>query len=303
MTSHRTPFTLAEWGAIGVILLVWGLNNVAAKVATEVLPPLFMGGARFAVALLLLIPFLRPPWPPWRTILPLLLAAGPLHFGLVYIAFAMVEDLSPIVVALQLWIPMTALLSWLLLKEPMPWLAVVGMGISFAGVAYMSLDPHARASLPGLAVSVAASLLWAFATVFMRKAPSVKPLKMQAYTSLTAAPVLLAGSFAFEPGAVQKGLEAGWFIWALIVFAAVASTIGATALLFWLVQRREASRVTPWFLLTPVVSCSLGVVALGDVLTPQVLVGGVASLAGVALVALTERRNAVAATKETSPGP
>jgi O-acetylserine/cysteine efflux transporter len=298
-TSPRTPFTPAEWAAIALIILVWGLNNAAAKIATEALPPLFMGGMRFLVALLLLIPFLKPPWPPWRQMLPLVLLAGPLHFGLVYVAFAMVHNLSPIVVALQLWIPMTALFAWLMLKETMPRAAVAGMVIAFAGVAWMSLDPHGAADLPGLAIGVLASALWAVATVLMRKAPSIRPLKMQGLTSLAAAPVLLAASFAFEPGVVEKAVAAPPFIWALVVFAAVASTVGATALLFWLVQRREAGRVTPWFLLTPLVSCTIGVGLMGDTVTPQLIGGGLATMVGVALVALSERRAAQQAASPT----
>lgn len=298
-TSPRTPFTGAEWAAIFGIILVWGLNNAAAKVATEALPPLFMGGARFLIALVFLIPFMRPPWPPWRQMLPLVLLAGPLHFGLVYIAFAMVHNLSPIVVALQLWIPMTALAAWLILKETMPRPAVAGMLIAFAGVAWMSLDPHGAADLPGILIGVIASALWAVATVLMRKAPGIRPLKMQGLTSLAAAPVLLAASFAFEPDVVQKATTATPFIWSLVVYAALASTVGATALLFWLVQRREAGRVTPWFLLTPLVSCTIGVAFMGDKVTVQLVGGGLATMVGVALVALSERRAAQQASSAT----
>lgn len=299
MTSPRTPFTGAEWAAIFGIILVWGLNNAAAKVATEALPPLFMGGMRFLVALLFLLPFMGRPWPPWRQMLPLVLLAGPLHFGLVYIAFAMVHNLSPIVVALQLWIPMTALCAWLMLGETMPRAAVAGMLIAFGGVAWMSLDPHGAADLAGIAIGVVASALWAVATVLMRKAPSIRPLKMQGLTSLAAAPVLLAASFAFEPNVVQKAQAATPFIWVLVVYAALASTVGATALLFWLVQRREAGRVTPWFLLTPLVSCTIGVGFMGDKVTVQLVGGGLATMVGVALVALSERRAAQQASTAT----
>ena len=294
--NAQTPFSAIEWLAIGAIILVWGLNNAAAKLATEAMSPMFIGGARFAIALIFLAPFLRPPLPPWRQILPAILVAGPIHFGLVYIAFGMVENLSPIVVALQLWIPLTALFSWIVLKETMPRAAVAGMTIAFLGVAWMSLDPHATTDLGGLAVAVLASALWALAMVLVRKAPSLKPLKMQALTSLAGAPVLLAASFAFEPGSVSQAVAAPPFIWGLVIFAALASTIGATALLFWLVQRHQAGRVTPWFLLTPLISCAIGVGLMGDALTPQLLIGGLASMAGVALVALSERKIAAAAT-------
>ncbi|MBI1406771.1 MAG: EamA family transporter [Caulobacter sp.] len=293
--APRTPFTTSEWLAIGAILLVWGLNNAAAKLATEVLPPLFMGGLRFLIALLFLLPFLRPPWPPWREFLPLVLLVGPLHFGLVYIAFGMVHNLSPIVVALQLWIPMTALFSWLILKESMPRAAIAGMVVAFAGVAWMSLDPHGAADLPGLLIGILASGLWALGTVLVRRAPRVRPLKMQALTSLAAAPVLLAASFAFEPQVIHRATTAPLYVWGLVVFAALASTVGATALLFWLIQRREAGRVTPWFLLTPLVSCAIGVGLMGDAMTLQLAFGGLATMAGVALVALSERQAARAA--------
>ena len=62
-----------------------------------------------------------------------------------------------------------------------------------------------------------------------------------------------------------------------MAFAGVVSTIGASALLFWLIQRREAGRVTPYFLLTPLVSCTIGVAFMGDRLSPQLVIGAAAS--------------------------
>ena len=48
--------------------------------------------------------------------------------------------------------------------------------------------------------------------------------------------------------------------------------------------------MTPEFLLTPLVSCTIGILLLGDQLTLQLLIGGGATMVGVALVALTEKR-------------
>ena len=293
--SDKSPFTLAEWGAIGAILLVWGINNAAAKVATGALPPLLVGGLRFGIALIVLLPFLKPPFPPWKQIVPIVLLVGPLHFGLIYWGFSMIHNLSPMVVALQLWIPMTAFFAWRMLGERMARAALAGMVVAFVGVAWMSLDPHGAADLPGIAIGVFASGLWAIGTVMVRRMPGVPPLKMQALTSLVAAPILLAASFAFEGDVVGKAMSAGWVVWGTVFFAALASTVGATALLFWLVQRREPGRVTPWFLLTPLISVGIGVGLMGDRITLQLVLGGGATLIGVALVALSERRAAVRA--------
>ena len=95
MTSNasRSPFVLAEWAAIAAIIFVWGVNNAAAKLATAVLPPFFVGGVRFAIALVVLIPFLKPPFPPFRQVGPILLLLGPLHFGLIYYGFSIVKNL------------------------------------------------------------------------------------------------------------------------------------------------------------------------------------------------------------------
>ncbi len=293
--SDRSPFAPAEWAAIAAIIVVWGVNNAAAKVATGVLPPFFVGGVRFALALVVLIPFLRPPFPPWRQILPILLLLGPLHFGLIYFGFSIVKNLSPLVVSLQLWIPMTAFFAWRVLGETMSRPALAGMAVAFVGVAWMSLDPHAAADLPGILIGVVASAMWALGTVWVRRTPGVGPLKMQALTSAVGAPVLLAASFLFEPHVLERAAGASWQIWALVAWAALASTVGASALLFWLVQRREPGRVTPWFLLTPLLSCGIGIGLMGDTLTPQLMLGGAATLVGVALVALSERRAAARA--------
>ena len=47
-SSDKSPFVAAEWAAIAAIIFVWGVNNAAAKIATDVLPPFFVGGVRFA---------------------------------------------------------------------------------------------------------------------------------------------------------------------------------------------------------------------------------------------------------------
>jgi O-acetylserine/cysteine efflux transporter len=290
MSSKSFPLTGLEYLAILAIILTWGLNNVAAKVATAYLPPMLMGGLRFATALVFLFPFIKPPFPEPRKLLLIVLLTGPVHFGVIYLAFSMADALSPLVVASQLWIPFTALFAWRMLGETMRPPAVAGLLVAFVGVAWMSLDPHSVGDLPAIVLIVLAGACWAVATVLVRKTPGIKPLKMQGMTALVAAPALLLMSLIFETDQVAKAQAAPLIAWGGVVFAALVSTVGASALLFWLVQRREPGRVTPYFLLTPLVSCSIGVAFLGDKLTPQLLIGGAATMVGVALVALTEKR-------------
>jgi O-acetylserine/cysteine efflux transporter len=292
MTRSSGPFSVAEIAAICAIIVIWGVNNAGAKIATEALPPLFVGGMRFGLTLICLAPLLRPPLPPLKKLIGIVLLAGPLHFGLVYVGFALGDQLSPLAIAGQLWIPFTALFAWLILRERMSRLAGFGLAIAFVGVAGMSLDPAATDELDAILVTALAAAVWALATVLVRRARGVRPLKLNAITAAFATPVLLGAAFATEPSLISDIQAAPPLVWACVAWAGLMSSIVATTLLYWLVQRREAGRVTPYLLLTPVVSCALGVGVLGDRVTPPLVAGAVVAMAGIAIVTFAERRQA-----------
>ena len=113
---------------------------------------------------------------------------------------------------------------------------------------------------------------------------------MQAWIALSTAPLLGLGSVAFEHDWLAQARSASWLAWACVVFGAVMSSIFANVLLVRLVQKYEVSRTTPYLLLTPLISFALGAIVLGDPVTWRIALGAAASLAGVALVALAERR-------------
>ena len=285
----HSRLTVLEIAAIVAIVVIWGVNNAAAKVATEVLPPLLMAALRFAVAAVCLVWFVRPPFPNWKSLLIIAGVGGPLHYGLIYLAFWLANDVSAVSVAAQLWVPFTALFAFLLLGERLGRPALFGLVIAFAGVAWMTLDPHTLQEWKAIVVGIAASACWALTTVIARRTTSIPPLKMQGLLALFALPTLALGSAMFERGQGEAMREASPLIWACVFWAGVVSSVFATSLVFWLVQRREAGRVTPYLLATPVVSILIGWLWLGDVLTVQILTGAALTMGGVAVVALAER--------------
>ena len=301
--SSESRLQPLEGAAIAVIVVTWGVNNAAAKFATDVLPPFFVGGVRFLIALIMLAPFLRPPLPPLRQLAPVILLCGPLHFGLIYVGFDLVHNITLLGVSLQLWVPLTALFAWLVLGERMGKSALAGVALAFAGSAWMTIDPRATADMTAVAVGLGASACWALGTVLIRRLPPIRPLKLQALISLVAAPALLAASFTTEPGVVEAAKSASVWVWLSVAFAGVVSTVGASALLFWLVQRRETGRVTPYLLVTPLVTAVLGVSFFGDELNARIVTGALASMAGVVIVALSEVRRARLAREAASASP
>ena len=292
MTAPDKPhsrLTGLEIAAILAVLLIWGVNNAAAKVATESVSPLLVGAVRFLFAALCLAWFVRPPFPDLKSLAVIVILGGPLHYGLIYLAFWMAQDVSPVSVATQMWIPLTALFAFLLLGEKISRLALAGLVVSFLGVAWMTLDPHAFEDWKAICVGVVASACWALVTVIARRTTSIPPLKMQGLLALVALPTLAFGSAMFERDQVAQLAAAPPLVWLCLAWAGVASSVFATSLMFWLVQRREAGRVTPYLLATPVVSILIGWGFMGDVLTPQILAGAALTMGGVAIVALAER--------------
>jgi O-acetylserine/cysteine efflux transporter len=285
----HSPLSPVEIAAIVAVVVIWGVNNAAAKQATETLSPLLAGALRFAIAAACLIPFVRPPFPNWKSLLLIVVLGGPIHYGLIYFAFWLAQDVSPVSVATQLWVPFTALFAFVLLGERLSRLALAGMGVAFMGVAWMALDPHAIADWKGILAGVAAAGAWALTTVVARRTTSIPPLKMQGLLALVALPSLAFASAAFERGQWEAVQRADALVWACMIWAGLVSSVLATTLVFWLVQKREAGRVTPYLLTTPVVSILIGWGFMGDVLTPRILTGAALTMGGVALVALAER--------------
>jgi O-acetylserine/cysteine efflux transporter len=285
----RSPLTPVEVAAIVAVVVIWGVNNAAAKLATETMPPMMVGALRFALAGVCLIPFVRPPFPNWKSLLIIVGLGGPIHYGLIYLAFWLAQDVSPVSVAAQLWVPFTALFAFLMLGERLSRAALAGMAVAFAGVAWMTLDPHAVADWKAILVGIAGSAAWAMTTVIARRTTSIPPLKMQGLLALVALPTMAFASAVFEDGQMAAARNADALVWAGVLWAGLVSSVVATTLVFWLVQKREAGRVTPYLLATPVVSILIGWGFMGDVLTAQILTGAALTMGGVAIVALAER--------------
>jgi O-acetylserine/cysteine efflux transporter len=285
----HSPLSLAEIAAIVAVVVIWGVNNAAAKYATETLPPLLTGSLRFAIAAACLVPFVRPPFPNWKSLLLIVSLGGPLHYGLIDLAFWLAHDVSPVSVAAQLWVPFTALFAFLVLGERLSRFALGGMGVAFLGVVWMTLDAHAITDWKGILAGIGGAGAWAMTTVIARRTTSIPPLKMQGLLALVAFPTLGFGSAVFENDHIAAVQEASALVWACVVWAGLVSSVLATTLVFWLVQKREAGRVTPYLLATPIISILIGWAFMGDVLTAQILAGAALTMGGVGVVALAER--------------
>lgn len=278
-----------------LLTLLWGLQQVAIKLALPGVSPAAQAAIRSLAASLLLLA-----WARWRGI-PLFNRDGTLTAGLVagllfgteffFIYFGLNHTTaSRLVVFLYLAPILTALgLAWRVPGERLSSRQWVGVLLSFGGLALAFADglrtPALRSTLVGDACGVIAAILWAATTVLIRatKLASVPAEKTLFYQLAVSVPVLVGAALALgEPGVVRVDAT----IVASLVFQSVVVAFASYLAWFWLLTRYLAARLAVFSFLTPMFGVLFGVGLLGESLSTQFVLAALLVGAGIALVNL-----------------
>ena len=286
--THLKPRDLAF---LVLINLIWGFNLIASKVGVGHFPPVFFTALRFSVLALVVLPFLR--WHPGRMQQLLLAAAlsGGLQYAVLFWGIRLTPGVSAIAIAGQLSVPFTTLLSVLYLGEVIHWRRGLGIALAFAGVAIIAFQPAMLEARAGLALVVASALIGSFGVVAVKMlGTALAPLELQAWFALSALPVLWPLTAWLEDGQRAAVLSAAPRDWGALLFTALVSSLVAHTGYYWLVRRYPVTSLSPLTTLSPVFGVAFGVLLYGDALTARIVVGGLATLAGVTIIARRERR-------------
>lgn len=269
---------------------IWGFNLIAAKVGVTEIPPILFTALRFGLLALVTLPFLNVFPGQMRTLLAAAGLSGALQFSLLFAGLALAHDVSTVAIASQLGIPMTTLLSVLLLKETIRWRRILGIVLAFGGVAVIAFDPGVLVYSDGLGLIIASCLAGSLGLIYIKRLRDIGPLELQAWLAMTAWPLLLVLSFLFEDGQWAALQDASLLSWGALLFTALINSLFAHTAMFFLIQRYPVTSVAPLTLLSPVFSILFGVTLLDDQLSPRMVLGGVITLAGILIVALRDRR-------------
>jgi O-acetylserine/cysteine efflux transporter len=268
-----------------MVMVLWGLNFVVAKIGLEELPPMLLVGIRFLLVALLLIGLVPIPRGHIGKIVALSISMGALHFGLMFMGIRNV-DAAIASVAIQLQVPFAALLAWIFLGDRLGWRRVGGMALAFLGIVVIAGEPRMLSNLTPLALIVAASFLWAVGNVQLRDLRAVGPMALNAWLALFAAPQMLIASAVFEDGQWQALANAGWKGWGAIVYMIVFVTIIGYGFWYRMAQRYPVNLTMAHTLQVPVWGVLASVGLLGERLTWAMVAGSLLTLAGVAVIVL-----------------
>lgn len=188
----------------------------------------------------------------------------------------------------------TALLAVLFLNEPVTVWLVAGVVVIGIGVWFITTDQAAsspsrgvQGSLTiGVGLSLFAAVGWAMSTVMVRPALEEIDTLLASTIRLPVAGIILMFA-ATRLGRIDGRklvLSRNTTLWLL---ASGILTVLSATLFLWSVELVGAARTAALSSVSPVISATIAVMFLGEVLTARLVLGMATSLAGVLLVALT----------------
>jgi drug/metabolite transporter (DMT)-like permease len=271
------PAQLIGVGCLVITAVGWGLNWPATKFLLEQCPPLTARGIAGIVASLALAGIavsrgetLAVPRPLWWWLIGSALLNVSAWMGLTTLSLVWLNagEAATLAYTMPVW---AALLAWPVLGERLVPRKIAALALGVCGVVVLlggngfSAD---RAKLPGVAIALAAAMLFALGTVLCKRRPlNMTPIAMTAWQVGIGCIVLLGASFVLE----HPHLRAmHWFGWAALSYTAAVSLGICYITWFAALRRLEAGTAAIGTLLTPIIGVVASAIALGEpLLFPQ----------------------------------
>lgn len=268
------------------------------RIAVETIPPFTVAGSRFLMSGGVVFTFLRlrgMGWPTlgqWKSaaLIGCLLMVG--GNGLVMWAVQEIPSgIAALVVAtMPLWM---TLFDWLFFHGPKPTRQiVVGLVLGLVGIVFLIGPADIMAGkehlhLPSMLILLLAPIFWSIGSLLMRRVDLPRNVFMStAMQAICGGCVLILLSLAFgEPSRLDVANISARSIGATVYLALFGSLLALTAY-SWLLQHVNASRVSTYTFVNPVIAVVLGWLILDERMTWQTLVAVVLIVASVVLIVM-----------------
>jgi drug/metabolite transporter (DMT)-like permease len=298
--NSRKPLDAFAIVTMLVLCVLWGLQQVAVKVAVPYMNPVMQIGLRSAAAaaLVLLLLLLRGERLAWRGGTLLAGLGAGILFTLEFLCVAVglqYTSASHMSVFLYTAPVFTVLgLHWLIPAERLGAMQWVGVCAAFAGIAVAFSNGFVAQSrgwadmLAGDALGVLGGMFWAATTVLIRRSvlSEAPPATTLFYQLGTCGALLLAIAAAGSPA---DAVQWNGIVWGSLLFQAVVVAFLSFLVWFWMLRRYLASRLSVFSFLTPLFGVGFGVLLLDDALDPRFIAGAALVMLGVVMVNVRRR--------------
>lgn len=281
--------------AVGVAAL-WGVNFVVVAVGLKTLPPLLMLAVRFVIASLPILVVPRPALS-WPHLIAICSTMFILQFALLFMAMARGMSPGMASVILQSQAVFTPIVAAIFLKEQPSLRQVVGIGIAVLGMGVVgSTVAGGGITAVGVLLILGAALTWSVGNIQMRAAGQQNIVALIVWMSVVPPLPMFAASLILEGGPVELAhavTHMGWTGLGAILYTVIGSTYGGYCGWAYLLKHHRATTIAPFSLLVPIFAAVASSLFLGEHFGDTRLVGMALVMAGLAVIAVPARRNAV----------
>jgi len=272
-----------------LVPVIWGMGFVVAKAAMEHFPPILLMALRFSVTALVLVWWFRPPKGILLDLFWIAMVSAALQYSLTFTGLKEI-DASTAALLVQLEVPFGVLMGYLFFHDRItPW-QVIGMMLAFAGTTLIVGEPSLANSMFHMMLVIAGAFTWSVGQVMLKRLGVVGGFTLITWVAVLATPQLFIASFVIETGQWEAIRTAYWGDWMAVVYLGIIMTALGYAMWYHLLGKYSVGHVMPFLLLLPVAAVAGGVLFLGEVLTQKILIGGVLSLSGVAIITIIGQR-------------
>ena len=264
------------------------MGVVITKPALDHFPPMFLLGMRFVFSAAILVWFFRPPWADMKNIFLASLIGSTLMYGLMFNGLKLI-DASLMIIVVQLQVPFASLLAWIAFKDRLGWRRTLGVVLAFVGVILIAGSPEEQSALVGICLVILGAFVWAIGQMLFKRLSGMGGLRLVTWVAVMAGPQLLLCSWFFEHGQLEALYTATPSHWLTVGYLVFILTVVGYSCWYFLLARYDINQVVPFLFLEPVSAVAGGVFLLGETLTTDRILGGLAVFAGVALITLFYR--------------
>lgn len=296
-----TPTVFVSLIALAVL---WGSAFPLIKVGLEGLTAANLTLARFLVASVCFVPYLRLTKRrllPDRQDMPYFMLLGLLgitiyHLALNYGELYVTAGAASLIIATAP--ALTAIVAYFLIGDRLPALGWLGIAISFAGVTLIVLgdDPNIGFNPYALLILLSSVVTAFFAVLQKRMFVKYKAVEVTAFATWAGTLPLLV----FLPGLPRDVASAGLEPLLATLYIGIFPAAVAYALFAYALSQAPVTLVTAYLYTVPVFSLLFSWWFIGEVPTYLTLLGGLIAIAGIVIVNRAKQRALVAARLKTS---
>lgn len=292
-TGGPSPLPVRAILSALLVVICWGGNFTASKIAMEHFPPFFTIWLRFIAVAIILAPLAIRTKVRMRDMLVMSVCYITLHFTLIFVAMSQGLSISSSVIAVQLGAPFSCVLAAIFYNDKLGAWRSFGMMVAFVGVLTIGGTPNVSAHWWSFMLVVAGAFAWACANVYMKQVGNIPASAFLFWPALLSLPQIGVLTLLFEHDHLALVESAPLSAWLGIAYSTVFSTFIGYGLWYGLLKRYPLSQVTPFSLLVPIIGIAGGTIVYHEPLSPTLIIGGMLTIVGVAIITLRRPRLAV----------